>query len=87
MSLSSLMSAITPTILRNGHPRMIGTFLSSSISITTKSPSTKNFPTYIGMSSTIPKGNLIEAFASWIVILIGFKLVNAHMHPGHIGPS
>jgi hypothetical protein len=73
MSVPSLMFAITPAVLRNDLPRMIGTFLSSSIFITTKSLGTKNFLTFTGTSSTIPRGSQTKASASWIVIHVGFS--------------
>ena len=60
-------------VLRKGLPRMIGTSPSSCMSITTKSPGTKNFPTFIGMSSTIPIGKRTDESASWIVIRVGLS--------------
>ena len=72
-SLPFCTSIRQPAVARNGLPRRIGMFWSSSISITTKSAGMKRLPTCIGTSSIIPKGYRTDLSANCKVILVGFR--------------
>nr|GEU68931.1 reverse transcriptase domain-containing protein [Tanacetum cinerariifolium] len=59
---------------RKGHPKMIGTNSSSSISKTTKSTEKINLLTFTNRFSQTSMGYLIDRSASWILILVGLCL-------------
>ena len=69
--LPSATLMMTLEVFMNGHPRIKG-IKTSLISMMIKSTGMMNLPTHTGMFSTIPRGNLMEWSASYIVKCVDF---------------
>ncbi|GJZ34477.1 hypothetical protein Tco_0580294, partial [Tanacetum coccineum] len=62
------------TVQRKGHPKMMGTLLSSSISRITKSAGKVNLPTSMSIFSAIPIGYWNDLSANLTLILVGLRV-------------